>query len=68
MKRRAATGIALVLLMGVITHCAAHMRVRVRHRVLPQRGPGLLGPPPTHRLPRQPSRQQRSPSPRGTLI
>ena len=44
MKRRTATGIALVLLMGLITHCAAQMRVRVRYRVLPQRGPGLLEP------------------------
>ncbi len=58
MNGRAATGLVLVLLMGLITHCAAQMRVRVRYRVLPQRGPGLLNPPP-----RQPS-----PSPRGVLI
>ena len=62
MKRRTATGIALVLLMGLITHCAAQMRVRVRYRVLPQRGPGLLEPFPSQRPLRRPSPQQPSSS------
>ena len=73
MRRRTATGIALVLLMGLITHCAAQMRVKVRYRVLPQRGPGLLDPFPRQRplrqpFPHQPFPQQPSASPQGLLI
>jgi len=39
MNQRAATGLLMVLLLGVITHCAARTRVRVQYRVLPQQGP-----------------------------
>ena len=39
MSQRAATGLLLVLLLGLITHCAARTRVRVHYRVLPQQGP-----------------------------
>ena len=52
MNQRAATGLLMVLLLGVITHCAARTRVRVRYRVLPQQGP-------LHQRP-APPRQDRS--------
>ena len=39
MSQRAVTGLLLVLLLGLITHCATRMRVRVHYRVLPQQGP-----------------------------
>ena len=39
MNQRASTGLLLVLLLGLITHCAARTRVRVQYRVLPQQGP-----------------------------
>lgn len=39
MSQRATTGMLLVLLLGLITHCAANTRVRVQYRVLPQQGP-----------------------------
>ena len=39
MNQRAYTGLLLVLLLGLITHCAARTRVRVQYRVLPQQGP-----------------------------
>ena len=52
MNQRAATGLLMVLLLGVITHCAARTRVRVHYRVLPQKGP-------LHQRP-APPRQDRS--------
>ena len=36
MTQRAATGLVLVLLVGLITHCASQVRTRVRFWVLPQ--------------------------------
>ena len=53
MNQRAATGLLMVLLLGVITHCAARTRVRFQYRVLPQQGP-------LHQRP-APPRQDRSP-------
>ena len=58
MNPRAATGLLLVLLMGLVTHCAARLRVRVNYLVLPQRGPL-----PERRVPDQ----QRNPLP-GILL
>ena len=52
MNQRAATGLLMVLLLGVITHCAARTRVRFQYRVLPQQGP-------LHQRP-APPRQDRS--------
>ena len=39
MNQRASTGLLLVVLLGLITHCAAGMRVRFQYRVRPQQGP-----------------------------
>ncbi|KZR85898.1 hypothetical protein SynBIOSE41_01283 [Synechococcus sp. BIOS-E4-1] len=47
MSQRAATGLLLVLLLGLITHFAARMRVRVQYRVLPQQGPWPEAPGPS---------------------
>lgn len=47
MNQRAATGLVLVLLVGLITHCADQMRVRTRYRIVPQQGPGRLLTPPS---------------------
>jgi hypothetical protein len=44
MTQRAATGLVLVLLVGLITHCASQVRTRVRFWVLPQQGPGRVVP------------------------
>ena len=57
MSQRAATGLLLVLLLGLITHCAARMRVRV-YRVLPQQGP----------LPQRPAPAQQGRSLPGVLM
>ena len=46
MNQRAVTGLLMVLLLGVITPCAARTRVRVQYRVLPQQGPLLQRPAP----------------------
>lgn len=40
MTQRTATGLVLVFLVGLITHCASQVQTRVRYRVLPQQGPG----------------------------
>ena len=58
MSQRAATGLLLVLLLGLITHCAARMRVRVHYRVLPQQGP----------LPQRPAPAQQDRSLPGVLL
>ena len=42
MTQRTATGLVLVLLVGLITHCASQVRTRVRFWVVPQQGPGRL--------------------------
>lgn len=50
MTQRTATGLVLVLLMGVVTHCASQVQTRVRYRVLPQQqGPSRLMPIPVRR-------------------
>jgi len=49
MTQRTATGLVLVLLTGVITHCASQVQTRVRYRVLPQQGPSRLMPVPVRR-------------------
>ena len=46
MTQRTATGLVLVLLVGLITHCASQMQPRVRYRVLPHQGPGRFVPVP----------------------
>ncbi|QNI67063.1 hypothetical protein [Synechococcus sp. BMK-MC-1] len=46
MTQRTATGLVLVLLVGLITHCASRVQKRVRYRVLPQQAPGRLLPVP----------------------
>ena len=54
--RRVIRGLFVVLLLGVITHCASKTQVRVRYRVVPQRSPERFQPP------------KQSPSPRGLLL
>ncbi|CAI8338118.1 MAG: Uncharacterised protein [Synechococcus sp. MIT S9220] len=54
MNQRAATGLLLVLLLGLITHCAARTRVRVQYRVLPQQGPLPQAPAPSQQRNQRP--------------
>lgn len=54
MTQRTATGLVLVLLVGLITHCASQVRTRVRYRVLPQQQPGRLLPVPVRHPPSKP--------------
>ncbi|QNJ32103.1 putative lipoprotein [Synechococcus sp. PROS-9-1] len=56
MNRRVIRGLFVVLLLGLITHCASKTQVRVRYRVVPQRSPERFQPP------------KQSPSPRGLLL
>ena len=39
MNHRVVRGLFVVLLLGVLTHCASKTQVRVRYRVVPQRSP-----------------------------
>ena len=55
-NRRVIRGLFVVLLLGLITHCASKTQVRVRYRVVPQRSPERFQPP------------KQSPSPRGLLL
>ena len=54
MNQRATKGLLMVLLLGVITHCAARTRVRVQYRVLPQQGPLHQRPAPSRQDPSLP--------------
>ena len=45
MNHRVVRGLFVVLLLGVLTHCASKTQVRVRYRVVPQRSPELFQPP-----------------------
>ncbi|MDG1060197.1 MAG: hypothetical protein P8O84_05770 [Synechococcus sp. cluster3_bin.96] len=56
MNRRVVRGVFVVLLLGVLTHCASKTQVRVRYRVVPQRSPERF------QLPKQ------TPSQRGLLL
>jgi hypothetical protein len=56
MNRRVVMGLFVVLLLGVITHCASKTQVRVRYRVEPQPSPERF------QLPKQ------SPSQHGLLL
>ncbi|MBT66471.1 MAG: hypothetical protein CMN98_04945 [Synechococcus sp. NP17] len=62
MKSRAIRGIFVVVLLGVLTHCASKTHVRVRYRIIPQRSPERFQPPKTIPPPLS------SPSTRGLLL
>ncbi|QNI89068.1 putative lipoprotein [Synechococcus sp. ROS8604] len=56
MNHHVVRGLLVVLLLGVLTHCASKTQVRVRYRVVPQGSPEL------YQLPKQ------RPSTRGLLL